>query len=69
VAKKTRGIDDGEAESGPETNELFVFAPPEGLTTAQADELMANTAGMNFPRKLSPSGTFSYHCFGNQCQS
>lgn len=54
MAKKTRGIDDGEAESGPETNELFVFAPPEGLTTAQADELMAKYGRNELPEKTVP---------------
>lgn len=55
VAKQNvRDINDGEAETGPESTELFVFAPPEGLSSTRADELMEKYGRNELPEKVVP---------------
>jgi len=55
VAKQNvRDINDGEAETGPESTELFVFAPPEGLSSARAAELMEKYGRNELPEKTVP---------------
>lgn len=55
VAKQNvRDINDGEAETGPESTEVFVFAPPEGLTSSRAQELMDKYGRNELPEKTVP---------------
>lgn len=49
-----RGIDDGEAESGPGSNEVFVFCKPEGLTTQEAAALLEQYGKNELPEKVVP---------------
>ncbi len=48
------GIDDGEAESGPSSNEVFVFCKPEGLTTAEFEVLFEKYGRNELPEKTVP---------------
>ena len=54
VKKVGRGIDDGEAESGPDSSELFVFCRADGLTTAESEVLLEKFGKNELPEKVVP---------------
>ena len=52
--KKERGIDDGEAEAGPEDGTPFVYAPHNGLPEGEAKALLAKWGPNELPEKKTP---------------
>ena len=52
--KQERGIDDGEAEAGPDDNANFVYAPEHGLSEKEAEILLEKWGKNELPEKVTP---------------